>query len=109
MKYSLSIPLNAFTSDDKKFKSLWGVEIKWSNRYFDKPQELNSLIQFCIANDFKKALVTSLDQYGVKEIGDLRFTFVPSSLYAYNIGENTLRTKNTAYLAFEIISSYPRK
>lgn len=83
--------------DDKKFKPLWGIEIKWSNRYFEKPQELNSLIQFCQANDFKSALVTSIDKLGVKEIGDLHFTFVPSSLYAFNIGENTLKMKSTAY------------
>lgn len=83
--------------DDKKFKPLWGVEIKWSNRYFSKPQELSSLIQFCKANDFKNALVTSIDEQGVKEISDLHFTFVPSSLYAYNIGENTLKMKSTAY------------
>jgi predicted AAA+ superfamily ATPase len=83
--------------DDKKFKPIWGVEIKWSNRYFNKPQELNSLIQFCKANDFKNALVTSIDEQGVREISDLQFTFVPSSLYAYNIGENTLKMKSTAY------------
>lgn len=83
--------------DDKKFKPLWGIEIKWSNRYFEKPQELNSLIQFCQANDFKSALVTSIDKQGVKDIGDLHFTFVPSSLYAFNIGENTLKMKSTAY------------
>ncbi|WP_367864285.1 ATP-binding protein [Pedobacter sp. WC2423] len=83
--------------DDKKFKPLWGMEIKWSNRYFEKPQELNSLIQFCQANDFKSALVTSIDKQGVKDIGDLHFTFVPSSLYAFNIGENTLKMKSTAY------------
>ncbi len=39
--------------DDKKFKPRWGVEIKWSNRYFEKPQELSSLIQFCNSNNFK--------------------------------------------------------
>jgi predicted AAA+ superfamily ATPase len=83
--------------DDKKFKPLWGLEIKWSNRYFDKPQELNSLIQFCSANEFKSALVTSLDKLGVKTIGNLNFTFVPSALYAYNVGENTLKMKSTAY------------
>ncbi|MFV0188655.1 ATP-binding protein [Empedobacter falsenii] len=83
--------------DDKKFKPLWGVEIKWSNRYFDKPQELASLIQFCEANQFTSALVTSIDQSGVKEIGDYKFTFLPSSIYAYNIGDNTLKMKSTVY------------
>jgi len=79
--------------DDKKFKPVWGIEIKWSNRYFDKPRELNSLIQFCQANQFDAALVTSIDKEGVKEINDLQFTFVPAALYAYNIGVITLKQK----------------
>ena len=81
--------------DDKKFKPVWGVEIKWSNRYFEKTAELNSLIQFCKNNQLKSALVTSIDKIGSQDIGELKFTFVPASVYAYNIGENTLRMKNS--------------
>jgi len=80
--------------DDKKFKPVWGVEIKWSNRYFEKVQELKSLIQFCKANQFTNALVTSLDQSGVREIESLRFTFLPAAVYTYNIGDITLKMKN---------------
>lgn len=80
--------------DDKKFKPVWGVEIKWSNRYFEKPQELKSLIQFCKANNFQKALVTSLDQAGVKKIESLLLTFLPAAVYTYNIGDITLKMKN---------------
>jgi len=83
--------------DDKRFKPIWGVEIKWSNRYFEKPQELSSLIQFCKSNNFKSSLVTSIDKQGTKEINGLHFTFVPASVYAYNIGENTLRMKTSNY------------
>ena len=72
--------------DDKKYKPLWGVEIKWSNRYFEKPQELKSLIHFCKANNFEKALVTSIDQQGLKIVDSLHFTFLPVSVYTYNIG-----------------------
>lgn len=79
--------------DDKKFKPVWGVEIKWSNRYYQRPQELSSLIQFCKINQFDSTLVTSIDSEGVREIGDLRFTFLPASVYAYNIGLNTLKKK----------------
>jgi len=82
--------------DDKKFKPVWGVEIKWSNRYYKKPQELNSLIQFCKTNNFTSALVTTIDQLGNKEMGDLKLTYLPASIYAYNIGENTLRMKTTS-------------
>ncbi|HTM65195.1 MAG TPA: hypothetical protein VL093_02665 [Flavipsychrobacter sp.] len=42
--------------DDKKYKPVWGVEIKWSNRYFEKPQELRSLVHFCKINGFDKAV-----------------------------------------------------
>ncbi len=81
--------------DDKKYKPVWGVEIKWSNRYFEKPQELKSLIQFCKTNVFQTALVTSIDQLGVKDVGDLSFSFLPASVYTYNIGDITLKMKNS--------------
>ena len=80
--------------DDKKYKPVWGVEIKWSNRYFDKPDELKSLIKFCKANSFEKALVTSIDQMGEKTIDNLSFSFLPASIYSYNIGDITLKMKN---------------
>ncbi len=79
--------------DDKKYKPVWGVEIKWSNRYFEKPQELKSLIQFCHSNGLEKALVTSIDQLGIKTINQLQFTFLPASVYTYNIGDITLKMK----------------
>lgn len=80
--------------DDKKFKPVWGVEIKWSNRYYERPQELKSLIYFCATHGFEKALVTSIDQLGVKEIETLKFTFLPVSVYSYNVGNITLKMKS---------------
>lgn len=80
--------------DDKKYKPVWGVEIKWSNRFFEKPNELKSLIHFCKANNLQAALVTSIDQTGVKAIDNLMFSFLPVSVYCYNIGDITLKMKN---------------
>ncbi len=80
--------------DDKKYKPVWGVEIKWSNRYFEKPQELKSLVQFCKTNSFQKALVTTIDQAGVKVVDNLSLSFLPASVYSYNIGDITLKMKN---------------
>jgi len=80
--------------DDKKYKPIWGVEIKWSNRYYEKPNELKSLIHFCKSNHFKYALVTSIDQSGIKQIDELQFSFLPASIYSYNIGDITLKMKN---------------
>lgn len=76
--------------DNKSYKPVWGVEIKWSNRYFDTPRELKSLLSFCKENKFESALVTSIDRLGLKEIEDVKLTFLPASIYAYNIGEITL-------------------
>ena len=81
--------------DDKRYKPVWGVEIKWSNRYFERPQELKSLVQFCKANSFEKALVTSIDLIGVRNIDGLAFSFLPASIYCYNIGDITLKMKNS--------------
>lgn len=79
--------------DDKKYKPVWGVEIKWSNRYFEKPKELKSLIQFCKANGFENAVATSIDRMGMVEIDNLQLTFLPSAVYTYNIGDITLKMK----------------
>jgi hypothetical protein len=79
--------------DDKKYKPVWGVEVKWSNRYFDKPTELKSLMHFCKSNQFKQALVTTIDQSGVKNIANLALSFIPASVYIYNIGDITLKMK----------------
>lgn len=81
--------------DEKKFKPVWGVEIKWSNRYYNKPLELKSLIAFCKSNDLQEALVSTLDQSGKKMIDDLQITFIPSAVYAFNIGNITLKMKST--------------
>lgn len=83
--------------DDKRFKPVWGVEVKWSNRYVDKPQELTSLIYFCKVNQFNNALVTTIDKQETKEVDGLSLTFLPSAVYAYNIGADTLRIKSTNY------------
>lgn len=80
--------------DNKLFKPQWCVEIKWSNRYVEKPQELNSLIYFCKQNSFKATLVTTIDISDNKTIEEINITYVPAAVYAYNIGVNTLEIKS---------------
>ncbi len=81
--------------DSKLFKPQWSVEVKWTNRYFDKPNELNSLVHFCKANNFNASVVTTIDQPGNKTIDGLNVTFVPAAIYAYNIGVVTLAKKSS--------------
>lgn len=79
--------------DNKAFKPAWAVEIKWSNRFYQNPNKLKSLIHFCKVNNLGNALITSIDKSGNKVVEDIEFTFVPASLYAYNIGVGTLERK----------------
>ncbi len=79
--------------DDKKLKPLWALEIKWTNRYFEKPDELKSLIHFCKLNNLSSALVTSIDKEGVISSGGIEFSFIPAAMYAYVVGANTIEKK----------------
>lgn len=81
--------------DNKLFKPQWCVEIKWSNRYFEKTGDLASLLFFCKKNSFKASVVTTIDILGNKSIEDLELTFLPAAVYAYNVGVITLEKKSS--------------
>jgi len=79
--------------DDKKLKPIWALEIKWSNRYFEKPEELKSLLQFCEKNNLKSALVTTIDKEGSLERDGIILNFIPAAMYSYVVGVKTLEQK----------------
>lgn len=79
--------------DDATLKPIWALEIKWSNRYYDKATELKSLLKFCKTNELKSALVTTIDLKENKIVKDIELQFVPGATYAYNVGKNTLDKK----------------
>jgi predicted AAA+ superfamily ATPase len=70
----------------KTMKPDWAVEVKWTNRAFDDPRALASLLKFCKANDLKSALVTTIDKSGNQNRDGVQLTFVPASMYAYTVG-----------------------
>lgn len=78
---------------EKKFKPIWALEIKWSNRYFEKPEELKSLNYFCRKNDLSGALVTSIDKEGTINHEGINLHFYPAAMYAYAVGANTIQLK----------------
>ena len=79
--------------DRKTQKPNWAVEIKWSNRLFSSTTELKNLILFCEKNNIKEAFVTTLDKWGGRTVNNISINFVPSSVYAFNVGFNTLANK----------------
>lgn len=72
-------------------KPYWAVEIKWTDRFFDKPSELESLQYFMTKNKLSQAIVTSISMAGEKNMEFGRLHFISSACYAYTVGENTLK------------------
>lgn len=79
--------------DEGTLSPVWALEIKWSNRYVEKPNELKSLIDFCTTNNLTSALVTTIDVKTQKKYQGVMLQFVPCATYAYNVGKNTLDRK----------------
>ena len=69
-------------------KPNWAVEVKWSNRFFEKPRDLTSLLKFCKANGLKSALVTTIEKSGNQILDGVHLTFAPASMYVYTVGKN---------------------
>lgn len=83
--------------NDALQKPSWAVEVKWTDRFFDKPMELSSLRYFMEKNGLAQALVTSISQSGVKRLDFGTLHFFPSACYAYTVGENTLRQAKRSF------------
>lgn len=82
--------------DTIRQKPRWAVEIKWSDRYYDQVGELKSLLQFLRTNKIPEAIVTSITKYDKKNVDDLSLQFIPSAIYAYIVGKNTIEQKQIA-------------
>jgi predicted AAA+ superfamily ATPase len=74
-------------------KPLWAVEVKWSDRYYEHSGELKSLLNFMENNQMEQAIVTSVEKRGLKQMRSVRLQFIPTSVYAYIVGYNTLKEK----------------
>ena len=71
----------------------WAVEVRWSDRYCRRPDELTSLLQFCRENHLTNALVTSKTETVTCQMDGVSLRFVPASVYCYTVGYNIIRRK----------------
>lgn len=75
-------------------KPAWAVEVKWSDRPYTAREELDNCVEFVRKNPTTQRLVlitskTIQDSNIVYQ--NIRFQFMPSSLYAYALSANILR------------------
>lgn len=78
-------------------KPLWAVEVKWSDRYEQKPDELNSLLYYMPQNNLKQAIVTSKTSFAKHNMKCGELLFLPTACYAYIVGKNTLYKTKQLY------------
>lgn len=76
-----------------KLKPNWALEIKWSNRYFENPLDLKSLLKFCSENNIDNPIVTTIDKEGNLVCRGLTIQYFPAAAYAYTVGRKTLEMK----------------
>jgi len=76
-----------------KLKPSWAVEVKWTDRFVERPADLRSLVSFCTANRLDAVSVTSRTASTVKIVGELQLNFTPTSLYCFTVGYNVIRLR----------------
>lgn len=82
-----------------KQKVAWAAEVKWSDRYCERPSELKSLIHFCHQNKLNDIIVTSKTKTVTCAVGNLRIPFIPASVYCYTVGFNIIHgRKNVSHV-----------
>lgn len=74
-------------------KPFWAVEVKWSDRYRQHPEDLTSLIDYCLENKLESATVTSKTITSRCHYKGIELKFLPASVYCYTVGYNLVRGK----------------
>jgi uncharacterized protein len=82
--------------DKQSLRPFWCLEVKWSDRYFDKPNKLKSLADFIRNNPqlTEVAGATTKTKRGMRRVMGESVEFTPSAVYCYTVGKNILAHKN---------------
>jgi uncharacterized protein len=76
-------------------KPIWAVEIKWSDRHTERPEEVSGMIDFANANPTLQSLrATTRSASGVLRSGGQTIPLEPTALYCYAVGKNLVLSLN---------------
>lgn len=73
-----------------ELRPAWAVEIKWSDRFVERPAELKGLIEFVSRNFLPDPpeVATTQTLSGESLVNGVRIRHVPCALYCYSVGRN---------------------
>lgn len=75
---------------NSKQKPDWCLEIKWSNRFAEKPSELKNVKLFCGKHNLKDVIITTIDIEKTTKHDGIEYDFLPASQYCYTVGKNLI-------------------
>lgn len=67
-------------------KVLSALEVKWSDRFAERPADLKALISFCHANRLRRAQCTTRTAHRHAEVDGVRIDFTPASEHCCAVG-----------------------
>ncbi len=82
---------------DTQQRVISAIEVKWSDRFFKRPDRLQALLAFCTKHGLQRATVTTRTTHGKKELGGVSIDFVPTSVYCFLVGYQIVRGKRFHY------------
>lgn len=88
-------------------KPVWAVEVKWSDRFVERPSELNALTRFCRKSGLKTAWVTTREASTTITHDEVDLNFIPTSELCYAVGHNIIHGKRSLDLVPVGVSALP--
>ena len=79
---------------DPRLRPSWVVEVKWSDRAAEHPEELRGVLGFVRDNGLRNLTVTTRSVAGGREFEGVRTVLMPTSLYCYIVSERILQAKD---------------
>ena len=81
---------------DARQRPQWCVEVKWSDRVMERPEELRSLAAFSERHPQVKLLATTHTQFAqnVSWLRNARLDLLPTSLYCFAVGHRAVHNRS---------------
>ena len=79
-----------FVRMDRTGKAVQAMEIKWSDRFVDAPDQLGGLIRFAQRNGLAEVQATTRTRTAERAVAGVRITMQPTALEAWTIGDRML-------------------
>jgi hypothetical protein len=78
--------------DPATMKPVWAYEIKWSDRFLDRPEELRGLVEFALTNgvDWVSVGATTKTGSGETTVSGVSIKHFPCALHCYQVGRNVI-------------------